>query len=127
MNNPRGAIPNIYFSIFSSKKRGGTPLSFCLSVYLQIHLTKYVHPSGPATIAVHQRTDWRNRRKNKKTMGSRRTLHLAASHIVFVKHIPKIYSSSFKSLLTIPGLALPCIAFIVWPTRNPIAFSLPAL
>jgi len=57
----------------------------------------------------------------------RRTLHLAAFHIVFVKHIPKIYSISFKSLLTIPGLALPCIAFIVWPTRNPIAFSLPAL
>lgn len=34
---------------------------------------------------------------------------------------------SLSILVTIPGLALPRDFFIIWPTRKPIALSLPAL
>ena len=36
-----------------------------------------------------------------------------------------IHSSSFSIWLTLAGSALPFIAFMVWPTRKPMAFSLP--
>ena len=36
-----------------------------------------------------------------------------------------VYSSSFSIWLTLAGSALPFIAFMVWPTRKPMAFSLP--
>lgn len=35
------------------------------------------------------------------------------------------YSNSFNSLFTIPGSAFPFIAFIVCPTKNPMAFVFP--
>jgi hypothetical protein len=37
----------------------------------------------------------------------------------------QLWSFFFKSSLTTPGFALPPVAFIVWPTKNPNSASLP--
>ena len=87
----------------------------CVDFFIQFTVTLCSVSSGPRIVCA--------QKMRNSSMEPVIALRIKIIHnFFFMFYLDKI---SFNNWFTIPGFAFPFAAFMVWPTRKPMAFSLP--